>query len=346
MACSTVLRNVSAKQRSLPGVEARRRAADVDEFDLINRYFTWAGQRSDDVLVGVGDDAALVRLPPGEATVLSLDTMVEDVHFPGGLDPELIGERLAAVNLSDQAAMGACPAFATLALTLPAIDEAWLGGFARGLRRGLEAHGCRLVGGDTTRGPLTMSLHITGSVAAGGLTRDGACVGDQVFVSGTLGDAAAAIAGFERSGDFALNALFLERFCRPQPRLRLGESLLGIASAAIDISDGLIADLGHVARLSHVGIDIELDSLPRSNALMNTFEPVKSLELAACGGDDYELAFTVAGELCSKVLECAEQCSVPVTRIGVVTDAEGVRCLDSTGEEVEFAFDGYRHFGV
>ena len=232
--------------------------------------------------------------------MVTVDTIVAGVHFPPDTSAEDIGYRALAVNLSDIAAMGAMPAWATLALTMPAADESWLEGFCAGFFSLARAHDVTLIGGDTTAGPLTVTVQIMGHVPAGkALRRSGAQPGDLVFVSGHLGDAAAGLALIEKRADTSNAAhrdFLIERFLRPVPRIGLGKALRGLASATIDISDGLGADLGHILEASGVGARIDPDRLPRSRALIETFEPMRAFELALSGGDDYELCFTLAPE--------------------------------------------------
>ncbi len=258
----------------------------LGEFDLIDRYFRDAAARRDDVVLGVGDDGALLRPRPGFDLVMVTDTLVEGTHFKSGASPRSVGHRALAVNLSDLAAMGAEPAWALLALTLPSTDESWIKEFSAGFLALAKAHGVALVGGDTTRGPLSITVQAVGYVPKGqGLVRSGAKVGDVVLVSGTLGDAAA--------GLHDLNEDLRERFDFPTPRVALGQALLGTASAAMDVSDGLLADLGKLSAASGVGAALELECLPLSTALIETRGLDAARRLALTGGDDYELLFTL-----------------------------------------------------
>ena len=315
----------------------------MDEFALIEQYFDWYSSQPN-VEVGLGDDAAIVQLGNEARVALSTDTFVEGVHFPAGFNPEHLGWRLAATNLSDQAAMGASPRFATLNLTLQSVDEDWLAAFSVGLRSGLECYDCVLVGGDTTAGPLTLSLQIVGEVNNAPLKRGGASAGDRVFVSGTLGDAAGALAEFNQSGEFNSGSDLYPRFSMPTPRVALGKALCGVASAAIDISDGLIADLEHLASASGVGIEIAIPRLPLSAALLQKFSSSRAQELAATGGDDYELAFTAAAHHEQTVFDIANDNGVGVTMIGRVVAGSGVISTDAAGDPAAFARSGHRHF--
>jgi thiamine-monophosphate kinase len=314
------------------------------EFDIIQRYFTRDANR-DDVICGVGDDAAIIQTPPGKSVVVTLDTMVENVHFAASDKPADIGYKLLAVNLSDLAAMGATPSWATLALTLPGVNESWLEAFASGLYTLADEYNVAIIGGDTTRGPLTLSLQLAGYVDPGqALLRRGAQPGDEIYVSGTLGDAGLALRS--RAGQHQLDAqqqAFVEqRLCRPQPRVALGRALVGLATSAIDISDGLLADLGHILEHSGVGADIALASLPLSGAVTEHLQGDWSLPLAS--GDDYELCFTAPAGQGEGLAALAAQQAVPVSRIGTVSTQAGLRCQLPDGQPYQAVRAGYEHF--
>lgn len=317
----------------------------MDEFELIARYFEPLAIASPELLLGIGDDGAVIAVPPSARLVVAVDTLVEGVHFPAALRADAIGHRLAAVNLSDIAAMGAQARFATLALTLPELNEPWLTQFAAGLGRQLRGVGVSLIGGDTTRGPLTLTLQVLGFVEGDALTRRGARGGDVIAVSGTLGDARAgldlALAAPEARDDDPL----LARFLWPTPRLALGRALRTVASAGIDISDGLVADLGHVMRASACGALIEVECLPLSAALVARVGLATAREYALSGGDDYELALCIAPTELAAAQRAAQLADVALTVIGEVTDGAGVRCRDSAGHDVTPRAAGYRHFG-
>ncbi len=304
----------------------------ASEFTLIYRYFSCLG-RGDAVDLSVGDDCAILRLAPGERLATSVDTMVESVHFPGDMFPEDVGFRAVSAAASDLAAMGARPLAMTVALTLPAADELWLNAVSQGVAAAVSAYRLPLVGGDTTRGPLTITVQVLGALPGDrALLRGGARVGDAVYVSGTLGDAAAALAFLD--GEWQpepVHASFLlDRFNRPRARLDLGLQLLGVASAAIDISDGLLADAGHIAAASGVKLVIEPDRLPRSTALAAHPDAGRQVRWALTGGDDYELCFCLAPDVAPP-----EGC----TLIGRVEAGSGVDC------GLDIAFEpGYRHF--
>ncbi len=312
----------------------------MDEFALIRRYFTDLGH-AEGVVLGVGDDGAVLALPPGQQLVAVIDTIVAGTHFPLDTDPFDIGWRALAVNLSDLAAMGADPRWFTLALTLPAADEGWLAGFAAGLAALAQQAGVALVGGDTTRGPLTISVQAEGWVPAGqALRRAGARAGDGIYVSGMPGEAAAGLAVHQgRLPAVAGHAQLREHFFRPQPRLALGQALRGTASAAIDVSDGLLQDLAHILAASQAGARIDLAAIPVSAALRQAAGE-QALALALGGGDDYELCFTLpAGRL-------LPASTVPLARIGTVTAEPGLRAVDAAGRETPLVASGYRHFAA
>ncbi|MGD9601278.1 MAG: thiamine-phosphate kinase [Gammaproteobacteria bacterium] len=321
----------------------------MDEFTLIETLIApRAGQR-DDVLLGIGDDGAIVRAPPGEDLVIVADTIVEAVHFPRNFPASEVGYRALAVNLSDVAAMGAEPRWATLGLTMPRSDPDWLRAFVGGLVAAGAAHGIQLVGGDTTRGPLTVTVQVVGTVPAGqALVRHGARPGDRVWVTGTLGDAAAGLTLAMRATGSPLSAgeTFLrERFARPTPRVAVGQALRGVATSCIDISDGLVADLGHIARRSGCDAVVFAASLPLSDALRDLDDVYVAHELALTGGDDYELCFTVpmAAEatLRARLAALGER----ATCVGEIRTGPGtVTVLDAGGEPRAPARGGYRHF--
>lgn len=314
------------------------------EFDIISRYFTRDTHR-EDILLGIGDDAAVIAPPPGKSLVVTLDSLVEQVHFHAADEPAAIGHKLLAVNLSDLAAMGAEPAWATLALTLPAVDTDWLEQFAAGLFALADEYAVALVGGDTTRGPLTLSLQLAGYVDdARFLARRGALAGDDIYVSGTLGDAGLALRA--RAGELRLDPAageFAEqRLCRPQPRLALGRGLVGLASCAIDISDGLLADLGHILEHSAVAAEIELAALPLSAAVNAHLHDDWALPLAS--GDDYELCFTAPVAARGAIDSLAAGVETAVSRIGRIRAGQGLVCRLPNGEAYLPARAGYEHF--
>ena len=324
------------------------------EFDLIEVLRSRCVQARADVTLGIGDDAAVLAVPAGCELVVCTDTLVPGVHFPLRTDAADIGWKALAVNLSDLAAMGATPAWATLALTLPHADREFVERFAGGFAELAAQHELALVGGDTTSGPLTVSVSAFGFVPTGAaLRRDGARIGDAVVVTGTIGDGAAGLccAGEEEEGSAILasapeaaRATLRAHLDRPQPRIAIGESLRGRASACIDVSDGLVADLGHVARASGVGIEVESARIPASSAFVAAVAPDRRLALQLTGGDDYELAFTVAEDEAEALFGALRDTGVPVTRIGRVIRGSGVRVLDPDGSAVDVPRGGWEHF--
>jgi thiamine-monophosphate kinase len=305
----------------------------VNEFDLIRRYFD-VPTDDRDVVVGVGDDGAVIRPTPGKEQVQVIDTLVESVHFPGDGDPADIGYRAVAVNLSDIAAMGAHPRFMTLALSLPPKDEAWIAAFADGVMAAAAQHDVALIGGDMTSGAAVVAtVHMTGEVNAGSaILRSGAQPGDTIYVTGTLGDAAGA---FRLEGRGLRDDLLSQRFWRPEARVRTGLRLVGRATAAIDVSDGLLGDLNKLLQASGVGATVDIERVPLSSALQSHFDVVEQRQLALTGGDDYELCFTAEAAAVPGDLHC--------TAIGEITSTGELQCrLDGT--VVEFDSRGYRHF--
>lgn len=319
----------------------------MNEFDLIYDIIAPTSCRRDDVLLGIGDDGAVLAPPPGQSLVVVADTLVAGRHFPPGFTAADIGYRAAAVNLSDIAAMGATPLWATLALTLPASDADWVRGFAAGLADALAPAATALVGGDTTRGPLTVTVQIIGSLPPGSaLTRAGARPGDLVYVSGTPGDAAAGLAAWPPppAPSAALAELFA-RFTRPTPRLALGLALRGLASSCVDVSDGLLADVGHLASRSGCAIELDATRLPLSAALRACCAPATALRHALTGGDDYELCFTAPPSAQPRLDTLAGAGLPPLACIGRVTTGAGVRVRGPEGRPLEFARPGFDHFG-
>ncbi len=298
------------------------------------------------------DDAAVVEVPAGRRLVVTTDMVIAGGHFLADDPPALIARKLLRANLSDLAAMGAAPRAYLLALAVPrGADEGWLRDFAGGLAEDQAAYGIHLIGGDTiaTDGPLTASLTALGEVRAGGeLRRTGARPGDLVFVSGTLGDAALgleALRGEFPGLDAAGRADLVDRYRLPQPRLALGERLSGIAHAAIDVSDGLVADLGHICECSKVGAEIEAGRVPLSAAAKAALDAAPSLRpLVLTGGDDYEIAFTAGADAAAKVAELSAALGLPLTRIGRIAVGADVRVVDDAGAELSVGSGGYRHF--
>jgi len=320
----------------------------LGEFDLIDRYFSGAvANARSGVILGVGDDAALMRLPPNTDLVAAVDTLVAGRHFPLDCEPRSIGHRALAVNLSDMAAMGATPAWATLALTLPSADAAWLERFSLGLLHLAQAHGVALVGGDTTAGPLTISVQILGHVTPGtALRRSGAAAGDLLAVTGDLGDAGAGLAlrtGRLLADDRAAAAAVLERFDYPTPRVSFGIQARGVASAAMDLSDGLVGDLAKLARASGVAAQVEVERLPLSAALQSLVSTSQAREWALAAGDDYELLLAVAPRKWDELEAAARGLDLKLTAIGELRPGNGVQ-WSLGGESFVPAAPGYDHF--
>lgn len=318
----------------------------MNEFELIKQYFNQRPATGAGVVLGIGDDCALLQPPAGEQLAVSIDTIVADVHFPAEADAALVGERALRVALSDLAAMGAKPLWFTLALTMPETSPAWLKGFSSGLMNAAGLYRCALIGGDTTRGPLAVTVQVHGSLMPGrALRRDGAKVGDLVFVTGTLGDAAAALAVIKKELEVggAASAYFLDRFYRPRPQIKTGQQLVGVASAAIDVSDGLLADLGHICTASGIGADVDVDKLPLSSALAAKASLDQCHAWALAGGDDYQLCFTVPPLKSAQIQGWIANGSLDATCIGKVTKTAGVRCWRQ-GQRYTPAVEGYQHF--
>lgn len=323
----------------------------MNEFDLIARYFTRPAKRA---VLGVGDDCALLQPAPGMQLAISSDMLVEGRHFFADVDPRALGHKALAVNLSDLAACGATPLAFTLALALPHIDNAWLQGFSSGLWALADQHGCELVGGDTTRGPLNICITVFGEVPRGqALLRSGAQPGDDLYISGTLGDARLALEAL--LGNISLSPDTLTqaraRLEQPTPRVALGQALRGIATAAIDISDGLAGDLAHLLKASGVGARIDTSvaiNLIASSAYKTCgsglFDTQATLAYVLAGGDDYELAFTAPAARRQAVEAASSASQTPVTRIGQIEQATGLRLVDAHGQPVVGAFRSFDHF--
>jgi thiamine-monophosphate kinase len=317
-----------------------------DEFDIIRRYFTRQTVARSDVSLGVGDDGAVLRVGSRTDLVVCVDTLVAGVHFPEQTPPAAIGHKALAVNLSDLAAMGAEAAWATLALTLPARDDHWLGEFARGFFDLAARYNVQLVGGDTTRGPLSVTVQVHGLVPHGAaLRRTGARAGDRVYVTGTLGDAGLALRLRQ-----AAAATLRERLDYPQPRIQAGIALRGLATASIDISDGLLADLGHLLAADPLGAVIDVDALPRSAAFLEVIDAPGTgskplyYELPLSAGDDYELCFTVPPERCAALEQSLARIDCRCTAIGTIEATPGIRCYRAGGEAYQPSATGYDHF--
>ncbi len=313
----------------------------IAEFDLISRIRARASQRGG-VVLGIGDDAALLQVPPGRELVVTADTLNVGVHFPEATAPADIGWKALAVNLSDLAAMGAVPAWCTLSLSLSQADKSWIDAFLDGFLALADQHGVSLIGGDTTRGPLSVSVTAMGLVEPGkALRRDRARVGDDVWVTGTLGDAAAALeAILEGRG---VPESLRQRLDRPTPRVAAGLRLSALAHACIDVSDGLLADLAHICERSGVGAEINLADLPAS-AHLASVESAERWRWQACGGDDYELCFTASPRDRELILQALDFTDVSATRIARIVAGQDVRAFDAEGKDWQPPRRGYEHF--
>lgn len=326
----------------------------MGEFDLIARYFTRPVRAGGAVALGVGDDCALLVPRPGMQIAISSDMLVEGRHFFADVDPFTLGHKALAVNLSDLAASGARPLAFTLALALPRVQEDWLQRFSEGLLRLADAHQCELIGGDTTQGPLNICITVFGEVPAGqALLRRGARTGDDIWVSGTLGDARLALEALQ--GRITLSPAALDqaraRLEMPTPRVALGQALRGVATSALDVSDGLVGDLGHILRASGVGAEIDADATSKLIAARALFSGAEAQfdseflrQCTLAGGDDYELAFTAPLARRAEVQAAAQQAGVAVTRIGRVTAEPGLRLVDAQGRPISARYAAYDHF--
>lgn len=316
----------------------------ASEFELIARHFTRPAKTA---ALGVGDDCALVQAPTGLALAITTDLLVEGTHFLAGADPGLLGHKTLAVNLSDLAAMGADPRWCTLALALPEADEDWLAAFARGFFALAERHAVELIGGDTTRGPRTLCVTALGTLPVGyALRRDTAQAGDELWLSGATGEAALALAHLQGRAalEDAHRDACLARLHAPEPRVALGRRLRGVATAAIDVSDGLVADVGHLCARSRLAADIDEPAVPRAPALAALADAGLARACLLSGGDDYELAFTAPPEARDAVARAAELARVTVTRIGRMREGAGVTVRDAAGAPLALDRPGYDHF--
>jgi thiamine-monophosphate kinase len=319
--------------------------ASLSEFDLIRRFFTRPVRKA---VLGVGDDCALIDARPGHQLAISTDMLVSGRHFFADVAPRALGHKALAVNLSDLAAMGAEPRAFTLALALPEADPAWLEPFAAGLLALADDHGCELIGGDTTKGPLTLSITVFGDVPPRqALRRDAARPGDDLWVSGTLGDARLALG--DCRGEWLLPepdfTQIRPRMDSPTPRVALGLALRGVAHAALDVSDGLVGDLGHILARSSVGAIVDVDALPRSEVL--AAQPLDlQRQCVLAGGDDYELCFTAPAGARETIAAISRQLDLPLTRVGAITAEAGLRLVDAGGSPVTFTGTSFDHFAA
>ena len=315
----------------------------LGEFDLIGKYFTRPVKRA---VLGIGDDCALLQPAPGMQLAISSDMLVEGRHFLSTVSPQRLGHKALAVNLSDLSACGARPLAFSLALAMPRAEESFLAGFAEGLFALADEHGCELVGGDTTQGPLNICITVFGEVPPGeALLRSGARAGDDLYVSGQVGDARLALECFRGSVVLSGEAFEQVRVAMelPQPRVTLGQALRGVASSAIDVSDGLLGDLAHILKRSGVGATVEVDAVPRSAVLASQHLALQR-ECTLAGGDDYELLFTAPPALADAVQAAARRSGVATTRIGQVNTSGALTLVDAQGRHVAHTFGSFDHF--
>lgn len=314
----------------------------LDEFSLIDRYFKHLFGPSPAVVIGPGDDCAVLTVPPECELCVSTDTLLEGVHFPPGATGAVVASRTVAANLSDLAAMGADPHSVVLALTIPNLDEAWLQDFSETLKKQLARFNAPLVGGNISRGPLSLTMTVLGCTPRGAaIVRSGARPGDHVYVTGTLGDAGRGLE-LVRAGES--QGFLVERYESPTPRLALGVALRGMASAMVDVSDGLLADVSHIALSSQVAMTLNIENLPLSDALLNSAGAKAGQQFALTAGDDYELCFAAPDSAAASLVELGKSQGIPITKIGDVTEGQGVRVLDAEGDLIDPGFSGYQHF--
>jgi len=318
----------------------------LSEFDLIKRYFAQHSIHDSRIALGIGDDCALLNPSPGMQMAISSDMLVSGRHFFPDAEPYKLGHKCLAVNLSDLAAMGATPLGFTLALSLPEANQDWLAEFSRGLLALADEHHCHLIGGDTTKGPLNICITIFGELPPGtALCRDAAKLGDDIWVSGTLGDARLALAGYwnEVTLNESDHQLAATRMHQPSPRIELGMALRGIAHAALDISDGLAGDLGHILEKSKVGATLFIDQLPAGPVLQTQPQQLRR-QFTLNGGDDYELCFTAPASDREQVIAAAAKSRTVVTRIGQIETNAGLRLIDDDGKPVHLQYKSFDHF--
>lgn len=319
----------------------------MDEFDLISRYFSQAGAKRSETQIGIGDDGAVLQIRDGFDLVVTTDTMVCGSHFFPDVDPRSLGHKLVAVNVSDLAAMGAEPIWLSLAISMPAVNENWLAEFAAGLHETADYYHCQLIGGDTTRGPLSLTMVAKGLVPRGkAISRSGAQVGDYIYVTGTLGDAALGLQLVQGQVQVSKKhqGHVLQRFHYPSARVALGQALRNLASSAMDISDGLAGDLPHILKRSAVGAYIDVKRLPMSQALKDSCEPQQALQLALSGGEDYELVFTVPESRRGALDVLLGPYGVPITCIGRITGAVGKLEFKAGEQSFSYQHQGFVHF--
>lgn len=318
----------------------------LSEFDLIKQYFTTPASQDARIALGIGDDCALLNPSPGKQLAISSDMLVSGRHFFPDAEVIGLGHKCLAVNLSDLAAMGAKPLAFTLALSLPEANPNWLHGFSQGLLTLAAEHDCKLIGGDTTKGPLNICITIFGEIDPGqALRRDAAKIGDDIWISGDIGDARLALAGYwqELSLSAEQHQQAALRMHKPTPRIALGMALCGIAHAALDISDGLIGDLAHILERSKVGASLNVDQLPAGAMLQQQTQEIRR-RFTLAGGDDYELCFTAPAHLREQVIEAGLRSNTAVTRVGSIEAEPGLRLLDQNGQTLSLELKSFDHF--
>lgn len=320
---------------------------NLSEFDLIEQYFTLLNTRND-VAVGLGDDCAALDVPTGCQLVSTIDTLISGTHFPEDTSAEDIAKKAVAVNLSDLAAMGAIPAWVSLAISLPDVDQRWLTAFSASLHQALAEYNVALIGGDTTKGHLSITIHAMGFVETGkAMLRTAAKPGDLIFVSGYLGDAALGLAIKQNKIKYSKNArYFIDRLNRPDARVVLGQKLKDYCCCAIDISDGLFSDLTHILNNSSCGALVNIDKLPLSAHAVKLLasKDINIKANALMSGDDYELCFTVSANNINQIQAISKQLELPLTCIGEITEKRQLRCINDNGELVDIKNSGFNHF--
>jgi thiamine-monophosphate kinase len=313
-----------------------------DEFSIIDRYFKTLSHHSESVILGPGDDCAIVQVSPGDELCISTDTLLEGVHFPNGSKASLVASRTVGANLSDLAAMGARPHSFLLAMTLPEVDESWLESFSAELSTLIEHYDIPLVGGNLARGSLSLTMTVLGTLPVGGAaTRVGASTGDDIYATGTLGDAAA---GLDRVNSGDSTGYLACRYIRPAPRLVAGENLRDIVTSMIDISDGLIAEIGHLTETDGLGAQVDCAALPLSEELIAAVGRLGAQQRALFAGDDYELCFTAGVQSRDAIVKLATELGLKMTRIGSITASDSVLVLDEDGQAIDVDGAGYQHF--
>jgi thiamine-monophosphate kinase len=319
----------------------------MNEFELIKKYFQNKTKNDPQVVVGIGDDSAILKIPQNEQLVVCVDTIVNGIHFLPNTPAAAVGHRALAVNLSDMAAMGAQPAWFTLALTLPDANEEWVAEFSQGLFDLANQHHVTLIGGDTTQGPLSVTIQVLGLLPDGkGLLRSAAKEGDKIFVTGCLGDAGVGLGMLQNKISVPADhrEYFQHRYEYPEPRVSLGLLLREVANSAIDVSDGLVADLGHILEASHVGARIYADQIPLSHAMKKSVSTENALYLALTSGDDYEICFTASADRHSDIAKMTEKTGIACTCIGEIVSGNALNIQDMNGKIINFKHQGWEHF--